>query len=393
MDDNKLRNLIEDDDLGLLKIKPKQSDVISEGERLVESFYEIAAYYEQHGREPENNLANVQEARLAMRLEGLRNNPEKIRSLIDLDDYGLLVPVNKPKTIDDVLDDDDLNLLGDSVDDSIFILRNVPQNIDSPDYVAQRKPCKDFDQFDSLFKQCHVELKSGKRKLLAFANEQQIKKHQFFVLRGVMAYVADVGKKERKGGKVNARLRCIFENGTESDMLLRSLSCELYKDGRRISEHEDHLMDDLKHITDEDAQSGYIYILQSLSSNPDISSIRDLYKIGFSTVPVDERVTNAEDDPTFLMSQVRIVEEFECYNLNPQKLEMLLHQFFGKVCLELDVFDKAGKRHTPREWFIAPLPVIEEAISLIISGEIINYNYDDEIKMISARETNGELTR
>jgi len=85
------------------------------------------------------------------------------------------------------------------------------------------------------------------------------------------------------------------------------------------------------------------------------------------------------------MAPVHVVETFECFNLNPQKLELLLHKFFGKVCLEVDVFDKSGKRFTPREWFIAPLPVIEEAIELIISGEIINYTYDDVLMMIQKK--------
>ena len=167
-------------------------------------------------------------------------------------------------------------------------------------------------------------------------------------------------------------------------MLLRSLARELYKDGRRVTEHEDRLMDDLNNISAEDSQTGHIYVLKSLSTNPDIASIHDLYKVGYSTVPVEERIKNAEDNPTYLMAPVHIIETFECFNLNPQKLELLLHKFFGKVCLEIDVFDKAGKRYTPREWFITPLPVIEEAIELIISGEIVNFVYDHQDKALKA---------
>jgi hypothetical protein len=385
MDADKLRELIEDDDLGLLDVKPKQSNGLTEDERLVESFYEIAEFYRQQGREPENDLTNMQEAKLAMRLSNLRKDSEKAKALIDLDEFGLLVPVKQPESIDDILKDDALNLLGNSEEDSIFTLRNVPQNIEMPDHIAQRKPCKDFDRFEPLFKQCHADMKLGKRTLLPFANEQQIQKGQFFVLKGIVTFVAEVGAKEKIGGKTNARLHCVFENGTESDMLLRSLARELYKNGRRITEHEDRLMDDLNNITDEDGQTGFIYILRSLSTDPQIAALKNLYKIGFSTVPVKERVKNAEDDPTYLMAKVHILETFECYNLNPQKLELLLHRFFGKVCLDADVFDRDGKRYTPREWFIAPLPVIEEAIELIISGKIVDYVYDDESKLIRVR--------
>lgn len=385
MDADKLRELIEDDDLGLLSVKPKQSNGLTEDERLVESFYEIVEFYRQQGREPDNDLANMQEAKLAMRLSSLRKDTEKAKVLIDLDEFGLLVPVKQPESIDDILNDDDLNLLGNSEEDSIFTLRNVPQNIESPDYVAQRQPCKDFSRFEPLFKQCHADLQSGKRILRPFVNEQQIQAGEYFILSGIMVYVAEVGDKEKKKQKVNARLRCIFENGTEGDLLLRSLARNLYKDGRRITEHEDRLMDDLNNITDEDGQTGFIYILRSLSTDPQITALKDLYKIGFSTVPVKERVKNAKDDPTYLMAPVHILETFECYNLNPQKLELLLHRFFGKVCLEVDVFDRDGKRYTPREWFMAPLPVIEEAIALIISGEVINFEYDDRSKLIIRR--------
>jgi hypothetical protein len=254
-----------------------------------------------------------------------------------------------------------------------------------PDYIAQRESCRDFDQFEGAFKACHQDLRNGKRQLLQFANEQQIQQGQFFVLKGIMAYVAAVGEKEKKGGKVNARLRCIFENGTESAMLLRSLATELYKDGRRVTEHEDKLIDELEGIKKEDSQTGYIYVLKSLSSQPGIADQTDLYKIGYSSSSVEERIKNAKDEPTYLMAPVKIVTSFECYNLNPQKLELILHKFFGQVCLEVDVFDQNGKRYTPREWFIAPITVIEEAIRLVITGEIVGFKYDKEERLIRVK--------
>lgn len=382
MDADKLRELIEDDDLGLLNVTPKQSNGLTEDERLTESFFEIVEFRRQQGREPRNDMTNVQEARLAMRLSSLRKDSEKAKALIDLDEFGLLVPVKQPESIDDILADDDLNLLSSRPEDSIFDVKHIPDAKELPDYIAQRRPCRDFSRFDPLFKQCHADLQSGKRILRSFVNEQQIETGEFFILRGVMVYVADMGAKEKKNKKVNARLRCIFENGTEGDLLLRSLARNLYKDGRRITENEDRLMDDLNNITEEDGQTGFIYILRSLSTDPQIASLDNLYKIGFSTVPVEERIKNAKDDPTYLMAPVHIVEAFECFNLNPQKLELLLHKFFGKVCLEIDVFDSSGKRHTPREWFMVPLPTIEEALELIISGEVMDYFYDDEARLI-----------
>ena len=138
-----------------------------------------------------------------------------------------------------------------------------------------------------------------------FINEQQIQKGYFFVLKGILLYVAEVGEVEKIKGKKNARLRCIFENGTESDMLLRSLSAELYKDGRRVTEHEDHLLDGFSEITDEDEETGYIYVLRSLSNRPEISEIENLYKIGFSTIPVEQRIKNALHKNALIKNRIR----------------------------------------------------------------------------------------
>lgn len=378
IDREKLLELIEEDDLGLLKIRPKQSNAMSEDERLAESFFEIVDFYKKNGREPDTDFDNVQEYQLASRLDNLRNDKDKILKLMDLDEFGLLQQRKKVESLADVLADDSMNLLGRDDGADIFRLVNVPRAITMPEYIAQRKPCPVFAKYEFLFKKCHSDLQSGKRKLYPFANEQQIVKGQFFILRGVMAYIADVGEKKRQGGRVNARLHCIFENGTESDMLLRSLACELYKDGRRISEHTENMLYASNNVAKEDSQTGYIYVLKSLSRNPDVAKIADLYKIGFSSVPVEERIKNADNDPTFLCAPVKIIETYTCYNLNPQKMELILHKFFGRVCLNIDVFDKDGKRYTPREWFIAPLYIIEEAIRLLLSGEIINVYYDPE---------------
>lgn len=251
MNKEKLRKLIEDDDLGLLNVKPKPSNHMTADERLVESFYEIVEFYRLYGREPNGDLANMQEARLAMRLSNLRRDLDKAKSLIDLDEFGLLAPVKQPESIEDILADDDLNLLGSRPEDNIFDVKHIPDSKEMPDYVAQRKPCRDFSRFEPLFVACHADLQSGKRILRPFVNEQQIETGEFFILRGVMVYVAGMGEKEKKNQKINARLRCIFENGTEGDLLLRSLARNLYKDGRRITRHEDRLMDDLNNITDQ----------------------------------------------------------------------------------------------------------------------------------------------
>lgn len=381
MEKDDLLKILQDDDMGLLNVKPKRA-AISVDERLLASFQQINDFYRQHGKEPESNPSNILEFQLFNRLKGLRASKEKCEALLEVDEFKLLTFVEPPKPITsvaDIFNDDSLGLLDDEAA-SIFQLKHVPLVKEMPDKIAQRKRCPDFEQFEPLFKQCHADLSTGVRQARGFTGEQQIQPGHFFILHGITVYVAEVGEKELKNGKVNARLRCIFENGTESNMLLRSLATELYKDetGRRILEPHEKALEALEQIQEEDKKSGYLYVLQSLSNVPEIAKIKSLFKIGFSTVPVPERIKNAAEDPTFLMAPVKIVSVFECYNLNPQKFELLLHTFFGKACLNVDVYDKSGKRFSPREWFVAPVHVIEAAANMLITGEIINYKYDHE---------------
>lgn len=218
----------------------------------------------------------------------------------------------------------------------------------------------------------------GKRKLVKF-NESFFEEGNFFVLKGILAYLAKIEKpKKDKFNKLDGRTRIIFENGTESNMLLRSFGKGLYEDGYFVSEHEDKVLDKLLQISKDDKKSGYIYILESLSNNEKIATIKNLYKIGYSTIPVADRIKNASNEPTYLMAPVKIVSVYEAYNMNTQKFEQLVHRFFSKVCLNIDIFGDDGKRYTPREWFILPLDIIEQAIELIITGEIVNFKYDEK---------------
>jgi len=384
-----LSAILETDPLGLLNVQPKASSVMSADERLIAAFEEINAFMREHGREPAAS-ADISERKLYSRLKGLRENPEKAAALAEIDVFHLLGDIKIPepkaiKTIDDVLEEDVLGLLGDDLPDEvdpndIFTLKNIPKSMSTPDHIAKRQVCKEFEQFELLFKQNQAMLTSKKKVLRPFKSIEQITKGTFFILQGMMVYVANVGKWEKKNfGNRNARLYCVFENGTESNMLLRSLAAAFWNDknsGQVVDADQMGLYGESKQIVKEDKSTGIIYVLCSLSQNPKIKKIKDLYKIGFSTQVLKERIRNTAKDPTYLMADVGLVTEFQTYNLKPQKLEFLLHTFFAEVCLNLDVFDGAGKRHTPREWFIVPLHVIETAVRLLINGEILNYRYD-----------------
>lgn len=381
----KLLEIFTNDPLGLLEVKAKPTLMRTPDERLVVSFEEINSFIDKYQREPQKNMKDMQEATLFSRLKGLRENPNKMDSLQAHDRHNLLeipqeVEVN---SIEDILNGDMFGILDDAED--IFTLKHVPQEREEAELVARREACKEFEQYEQLFKECHADLKVGKRKLIKF-NERFLEEGNFFILKGVMVYLAKIHEaKKDKFQKLDGRTLCIFENGTQSNMLMRSLGKGLFDDGYAISEHEDKVLDKLSPISDEDESTGYIYILKSKSTHPDIQSIEHLYKIGFSKVDVKERIKNAQNEPTYLMAPVSIVSAYECYNMNPHKLEQLLHRFFGSSCLSIDIFDNEGERHMPREWFIAPFEIIEKTIEMILTGDILEYRYDSELHMIVGR--------
>jgi len=263
------------------------------------------------------------------------------------------------------------------------------------DFVAKRKPCRDFANYEEQFIQVQNDLKENKRKLIHFTDKgESLVQGNYYILGGVLLYLESIdisspektieGKRFRKDG----RTRCIFENGTESNMLYRSLAKSLYHGGKIITQTEGQINSAFKKnlgvIKEEDELAGTIYILQSLSKNAEIQSFDNLYKVGFSTTAVEKRIANAENEPTYLMSPVKVVAEYEAYNMNTQKFESLLHRFLADVCLDLKVADNKGRMHQPREWFIAPLDVINRAIELIVAGQIQHYSYDSQLKEIVA---------
>ncbi|MBQ7403133.1 MAG: GIY-YIG nuclease family protein [Lentisphaeria bacterium] len=374
-----LSRIFAEDDLGLLDVKPKKSCIKTADQRLVDSFEQINDFVVEYGWEPKQT-GSVIEKNLAYRLHGIRNSPEKVAALVEYDRFGLLgeVPEREYETLEDIFsDNDDMGLLDEPGDaEGIFTLKHI-KAVSLPDYISRRKTCKNFERYKEKFRACQQELTAGLRQILPFKNGNRIDAGQFFILGGVLLYIDKIGTLTYdKNGDLNGRTRCIFENGLESDMRLRSLSSGLYKDGRRVTELEERLLDGMKDITEEDNETGYIYILKSKSNDPRIQSIENLYKIGYCTETVEERIANAAQEPTYLMAPVEVVDSFRCFNLNPGKLESLLHNFFGNSCLNIDVFDNNGQRHTPREWFIVPYEVIYQAIHFILNGEITDMRYD-----------------
>jgi len=399
--EKEFQKILDNDPLGILTVKPKVSSIISSDNRLKASFEEINQFIDNEGHEP-NKSRDINERRLFSRLQSFKESPEKAALLLELDRHNLLEGVEAPEpfiieSIDDVLAADPLGLLGDinnANESNIFDLTNLPSKSRAlTDFMAKRKPCRDFEQYAEQFVTVQKEIKDRKRKLTHFTDKgEAIVENNYYILGGILLYIEGIyfdseektvdGKRHRKDG----RTRCIFENGTESNMLYRSLAKALYNGGKIVSQTEEHINSELQKnlgiANDAGELTGYIYILQSLSKNAEIQSFQNLYKIGFSTTAVEERIANAENEPTYLMSAVKTMAVFDAYNMNPQKFEKLIHRFFAEVCVDLNVADNKGKMHQPREWFIVPYGVIVQAINLIINEQVVHYQYDAQLKEI-----------
>lgn len=366
--------LIAEDTDGLLNL-PEKPQPVTNVDRLVKAFQDVTDFVETHGREPSPDTLDIAERKLGARLVGIRASAEKMAELKDHDHLGLLVQDNAPTTLEDLLADD-MDLLGDTagiLDVSSLPARKSPT--DDGDR-AVRVKAEDFASFAQLFTDKHHGLSDGAWKLTPFAGESTIREGRFFLINGLMCFVADVLEPKTERGETKPRLRVIFENGTESPMYRESLANRLYETGGQALTRATM---SAAEIGDADEETGYIYVLRSLSDHPDVASLKDLYKIGFSRGPVAKRIAGAEKSPTYLMAPVEVVATYRAYNLRPSALEHLLHRVFAAVQLDASVVNQVGGTVAANEWFVVPLPVIDRAIELIISGEIVGYVYDPAV--------------
>lgn len=387
---DKLSEIFESDLLGLLAVdEPKATLVSPQDSRLIDSFQEISDFYETNQRCPELG-DDKGEYRLASRLAAIKKDPKKVKTLLPYDYYNLLESEEtKSVSVEELINDDPLGLLdGDDEADSIYTLSHVkPSERLRPDYIAHRKVCKDFDLYEKAFQQIHDDLEHGRRRLVEF-KEGDLHEGCYYVLRGVVLYLEqNLAVKQKieykSGAKVRreGRTRCIFDNGTESSMLYRSLGKALKLDGFCISDLIEQ-KEGFVSIDASDVQNGYIYVLRSLSRAPQIRSIRNLYKIGYCSGDVTTRIKNAVHEPTYLMNDVEVVLTIRCYNLDVPYLEASIHSFFSNVNVYFEVRDDEGIIHYPKEWFTVPLNIIEEAIPLIVDKKIDSYRYDKNLQMI-----------
>lgn len=383
MDDDELL-----DALGVEVAPLKSASRTPREERIIAGFEDILRFHQAHGRAPLHGEGrDIFERLYAVRLDQLRKLPEAQTLLADLDGSGLLsdAAVATAADVDDLDEDALLAELGigeESADQNdITVLRHVRSHAErrAAEEIADRAPCADFDKFQPLFERVERDLKSGVRKMPRFGRDASIASGNYFIVGGQLAYVAEIGETiKAPNGESDARLRVIYANGTESNLLRRSLQRALYKDetGRRLTDPEmGPLFGDAPEP--DDIETGTIYVLRSLSNHPFVAEHRELiHKIGVTGGKVETRIASADKDATYLLADVEVVATYKLHNLNRIKLENIFHRLFGTAQLDLIIEDRFGHPVKPKEWFLVPLHVIDEAVQRIRDGSITDVVYD-----------------
>lgn len=357
-------------------------------DRLIAGFQEILAFYEANGRLPEDT---PQEASLFHKWAGILKSEKRVEHCRPFDDFGILpqpvqtVEEPQPEYHRELTKEEQLNtifndpLLADIENDAELGLFDIPQYMrdrlnarKEAEYVGKRRPCEDFDKYADGFKKIQQGLKSGKYRLVKFS-ESNLKVGRYFVEQGIIGYLAAFEAEGKNNlGRVDGRTRVVYENGSEADIKFRTITKNLSVDGYSIMDCDGMDNDEFEKcftLNENDIESGTIYVLRSKSSRPEIASIQDLYKIGFTVTSVESRIANAKNEPTYLCADVEVVATWKVYNVKSSTFEALIHKLFAAVQLQVTV-----DGHRPKEWFIVPFKVIEEAIKAIIVGKPIEYN-------------------
>lgn len=382
---------MDDDDLlaalGVEVVAEKVSRRTPREERIIAGFEDIFRFYQANGRAPQHGEnRDIFERLYAVRLDQLRKLPEAHALLAEMDSPGLLSGASNAAVNIDELDEDallaELGVGAESDDQNdVTVLRHVRSSTErkAAEEIADRTVCKDFDKFQPLFEQVERELKAGVRVTRRFGRDTTIENGNYFIVGGQLAYVADIGETIRApNGENDARLRVIYANGTESNLLRRSLQRALYKDetGRRLTDPNlGPLFGD--EPEPDDIETGTIYVLRSQSKHPFVTEHRDLiHKIGVTGGSVESRIAGAEKSTTYLLAGVEVVATYKLHNLNRTKLENIFHRVFGAAQIEITIDDRFGRPVKPREWFLVPLQVIDDVVNRLRDGTITNVVYD-----------------
>lgn len=370
---------------------PEAKKVPSPADDQARLFLEVVTFRERHGHAPDPASRSPEEMRLGVRLAAFRKDEAKVRALRDLDQYDLLASAEHdkdriPASLDELIADGD-DLLS-TPDDHIFEFRATPPPVPKAeaDMIAERIPCAEFEKFAPIFDEFIADIAAGVRSTVPTSSTYQIAAGDMFILDGQLAYIAEVGAwmTRTRGDQKDARLRIIYDNGTESGHLLRSFGKALYRaeNSRRV------LSPQAGPLFEGQAApvTGCIYVARTLSDDPALADLKHhMVKIGSTTGSPASRISTAENDPTFLMAKAEIIAEYDTRGVAPKKIEGLLHRFFAGACIDVRLPDRFGRSVDPREWFFVSPETVEYAVRLIATRSLHLYSYDVDKDQVRSR--------
>lgn len=344
---------------------------------------EIVDFIEKNGREPSLDAKDIFERQLAMRAKAIKDRKAKEEGI-------------KEEPVNPWDDEEGLAILGDvdlgntSINDfsgagSEIDRRRPSEDRKEAEEVSHAKPCPNFADYKPLFDNVTKAIQSGHRKLIKFEGTE-FRQGVFYSRGGMLFYIAEMFEQKRKGRwGMDGRTHCIFANGTESNILASSIRRSMFENAYVVTEDDREGTEGFSLVSDKNApkyNTGYIYVLKSLSTEPALKQFKDLYKIGVTRGEVENRIKGANKSSTYLFADVQIVEKWQCIDLNPQKLETLVHTFFSTGKVNIRVRDEKGNPYLATEWFDVPLPEIEKFVPMFLDRSFLNYRYDKSSRRI-----------
>lgn len=345
---------------------------------------EILDFTEKNGREPSFDSKDLFERTLAMRAKAIKDrqsNTQKVGSVSE----DTKLPWDTPEGMDIL---DGVNFGNTSINDfsNSEIIRTPKKEREEADFIASATPCKEFkEKYQSLFITIEEAIKSKRRKLVPY-KRGELRAGQFYVRRGLLFYIDEIYETKRnpRTGDFDGRTHCVFANGTESYLPSQSIRRSMYN-GYVVTENDKIAPEGFDLDTEKAApkfEVGFIYILKSLSTEPEVNRFHDLHKIGFTRGTIEERIKNASKEKTYLCADVEIIDRWACQNLNIAKLETLVHHFFSAAKVRIRVRDDKGHLAVSDEWYDVPLAEIRKIVPLILNGTLSRYRYDKKLREV-----------
>jgi len=426
-----LEDIFSNDSTGLLDdIKPVTRSSASNSV-LAQQFDTINLFIDQHGRIPSSSANDINEKISARLLATIQTNHTNSQELLALDKHGLLAVQSTAPTLsdkptlsdnsisnkdddgsekaisdstkeadpvieavselpvinslDDIFNSDDLGIF-DNIHSEILVNDHQSNTRASYDQyndedIASRFECKDFYKFETTFERISKAIQTGAFTKTNFSSVKAINIGSVFVLNGMLCYVANIYKAEaRKNARSQERLRLIFSNGTESNMLTYSLATAQYKyeNSYQLLITDPDWMDDAlaKNFGDDRQLTGVIYVAKLTETPNTLAHYKHLHKVGFSTLTGEARTKHSVRDTAFLQQPVDIIAEWQVYDANARSVEGVLHAFFYDQRVKVSLKAANDNLYKATEWFNVPLDEIEKAINLVIAGDIKNYRMD-----------------